>query len=461
MKFLLKTIFLLLFFTGLMVNLSPAEELKKEKKELGEWLENIKTRNIYDLQLSPNNKQIALTVSEYTKDNKRKSNIRVLNLDTEKIRRYTTSKKGERAPGWSPDGKTLAFLSGRDGENQIYLLPMAGGEAEALTESKTGVRSYKWSPDGKTIAFLSPEPKPGEEEKKEKEKDDALVVDAYKRNPRLRIIDVSTKKVRTLTENKWRIAEFVWASPGDRMFISATDNPHEEYQTHKIYEMSVKDGKLKLLTTPKGQFHGLALSPDGKTIAYSGCRTDGPQAMDLFFLPVSGGTGKNITGKTIDRQIMDFKWQKDGSIIALVQDGFKNTLYHVYPDGNVKKIKPFKVIPSGAFVYVSGKFVFTGHTELTPSELWISKGFGPAKKISGFNEKWDAEAYIKPGIVRYKSFDGTEIEAALYMPKDYKKGTRIPLVIVVHGGPAERFSYRFSTWAQLLAARGAAVLCPN
>src|SRR5207247_9645913 len=56
---------------------------------------------------------------------------------------------------WAPDGKTLAFLSSRTGESQIYLLSMEGGEAHALTKLSTGADMVKWSPDGKTIAFTS------------------------------------------------------------------------------------------------------------------------------------------------------------------------------------------------------------------------------------------------------------------------------------------------------------------
>src|SRR5450755_956936 len=58
----------------------------------------------------------------------------------------------DSAPVWSPDGKTLGFLSSRDGNSQVYLLSMDGGEAKKLTQLSTGADSFKWSPDGKTIA---------------------------------------------------------------------------------------------------------------------------------------------------------------------------------------------------------------------------------------------------------------------------------------------------------------------
>jgi dipeptidyl aminopeptidase/acylaminoacyl peptidase len=58
-------------------------------------------------------------------------------------------------------------------------------------------------------------------------------------------------------------------------------------------------------------------------------------------------------------------------------------------------------------------------------------------------------------------FDGTEIEALLLKPRNYRTGTRLPLVVMVHGGPTGRWSDSFEAWGQLLAARGYAVLYPN
>src|SRR5258708_7898572 len=80
-------------------------------------------------------------------------------LDSANLRRSGDAIDAERArlfAVWSPDGKTLAFLSSRNGDSHVYLLSMAGGEAHALTRLSTGADIVKWSPDGKMIAFTSP-----------------------------------------------------------------------------------------------------------------------------------------------------------------------------------------------------------------------------------------------------------------------------------------------------------------
>ena len=61
----------------------------------------------------------------------------------------------DSAPAWSPDGKTLAFMSSRDGNSQVYALSMDGGESHAITHLSSGADMVKWSPDGATIAFTS------------------------------------------------------------------------------------------------------------------------------------------------------------------------------------------------------------------------------------------------------------------------------------------------------------------
>lgn len=70
-------------------------------------------------------------------------------------RRFSAGTGSDRTPVWSPDGQTLAFVSNRGGDAQIYLIAIDGGEAEALTAVPTGASSPVWSPDGRFIAFVS------------------------------------------------------------------------------------------------------------------------------------------------------------------------------------------------------------------------------------------------------------------------------------------------------------------
>ncbi len=400
-------------------------------------------------------------LSEPVKGTKHTSNIWIFNVKTGEVRQLTTSKKSDRHPRWSPDSKKLAFLSNRDEKTQIYLIPIDGGEAQALTNSKTGITSFEWSPDGTKIAFLSTTPKTEEEEKKQKEKDDAYVVDKDDKHPQLRIIDIETRKVKQITEEKWRISEFTWTPDGKFLIISATDNPQPELFTDKIYLVHIEDGKMEKIISPKGPFNNLKVSPDGKFIAYLGSRVDGPGAYDLYLLSIKDKTPLNLTETTINRIVSSFEWYKDGSFLILSVTGFSRTFYTIARDGKVNRLGNFNLTPSGSFDVNSNFLVFVGETATQPPELWVSYSPGKAKKITDFNKEWDNIKLIRPEKVHYPSFDGKEIEAAVYKPFEYQQGKRFPLVVLVHGGPSGVWSNRFNSWAQLLSTRGFVVLCPN
>ncbi|RKY84894.1 hypothetical protein DRQ09_07980, partial [candidate division KSB1 bacterium] len=421
----------------------------------------IKRRRISDIKISPDGKYVSMVLSEPVKGTKHTSNIWIFNVKTGEVRQLTTSKKSDRHPRWSPDSKKLAFLSNRDEKTQIYLIPIDGGEAQALTNSKTGITSFEWSPDGTKIAFLSTTPKTEEEEKKQKEKDDAYVVDKDDKHPQLRIIDIETRKVKQITEEKWRISEFTWTPDGKFLIISATDNPQPELFTDKIYLVHIEDGKMEKIISPKGPFNNLKVSPDGKFIAYLGSRVDGPGAYDLYLLSIKDKTPLNLTETTINRIVSSFEWYKDGSFLILSVTGFSRTFYTIARDGKVNRLGNFNLTPSGSFDVNSNFLVFVGETATQPPELWVSYSPGKAKKITDFNKEWDNIKLIRPEKVHYPSFDGKEIEAAVYKPFEYQQGKRFPLVVLVHGGPSGVWSNRFNSWAQLLSTRGFVVLCPN
>lgn len=419
-------------------------------------------RRISQVQLSPDGKRIAFTVAEPVRGEEQNQDIWIFDLDQRETLRLTTSEKPDHSPRWSPDGRALAFLSNRTGEAQIHLISMSGGEARALTKSKTPVSSFEWSPDGRAIGFLAPEAKSEEEEKKEKEKDDARVVDRDERTPQLCLLDVASQEVRQLTRGRWRISSFAWAPDGKSIVLAATDHPQPELFTTRIYSIGVDDGTTEELARPAGPFGDLKVSPDGRYLSYVGSRLDGPTPHDLFVQLLSGGQALNRTAASIDRDIVDFVWRPDGSLLLLAASGFTNRFYRMSLDGTVEGYPSFgDTHPLGSFQGVDSLLAFVGESPTGAPELWISTEPGKAEAVTRLNEDWDGGALIEPDLLAYSSFDETPIEAALFKPPGYQERAHVPAIVLVHGGPSGRWSSRFHAWAQLLATRGYAVFCPN
>ena len=194
----------------------------------------------------------------------------MLDVPTKKARRFAHSRKSSRNPSWSADGSQLAFVSDREERAQVYLIPADGGEAESLTSGKNAVVSVAWSPKGDSIAFLATEPKSEAEEKKEKDKDDARVIDKDDKPVRLWVVDAASKKVRPLSTGKWRIAEFKWAPQGDRLFAIAAPHPEALVWRNRILSVSLADGATQEIASPAGPISGLQIAPDGKSLSYRG-----------------------------------------------------------------------------------------------------------------------------------------------------------------------------------------------
>lgn len=418
-------------------------------------------KSISDLQLSPDGIRLAMVVSEPVLGSDTRRNIWIYELSTRRLRQFTASAKPDGRPRWSPDGRTLAFLTARGGSNQVYRIDLDGGEALALTEAKTAVGSFEWSPDGKRIAFETTPPKTDEEEKKEKDKDDARIVGREEKNSILQVMDIASKTVKTLVQGAWRFSEYAWMPDGSALVIAATDDPRRELFSDKIYRLDAGDGKMTLIASPSGPFGNLRISPDGKTLAYVGSRTDGPEAHDLFVKPLDSGPARNLTGGSIDRPIGPFAWEDDSRLFLLAETGFGNTFYEVGLDGKAKRSGWTPDLAVRSFAKGKDVLALVGESAVRAPELWVATAPGRTEMVSGFNKDWDTVKLVKPEIIRYASFDKTEIEAALLRPEGASPGARLPLIVLVHGGPAGAWTDRFDAWGQLLAARGYAVLSPN
>jgi dipeptidyl aminopeptidase/acylaminoacyl peptidase len=412
---------------------------------------------ISDLRFSPDGSRLAFTVVEPPKGTDNLHHIWILDVATHSARQYTNSPKSEDSPRWSPDGKFLAFLSARGEIRQIYLLPSAGGEASAITEGKLGIRSFEWSPDGKQIAFVATDAPTADEEKKQKDKDDAIVVDKDEKHSRIWLLDVATKKVRALTDVKWDIREAEWAPQGDRLIVSATDHPESDDNTERVFSVDAASGNLMLLYAPKGPFGGIRVSRDGKQIAYVGSRVDGPEPCDIYVRSLSAPAdqpSRNLSAKSVDRGMNGIDWRPDNSLMSVAENGFHSVLYSVAPDGTAKANDGIGPNPRGFAISSSGTIAFVGGTSTAPPEVYLANAAGQAERATSLNASWSKLALAKPEFFHYRSFDALEIEGSLLKPLDYDGHSRLPLVVLVHGGPTGAWSDSIDDWGQLLAANG-------
>jgi dipeptidyl aminopeptidase/acylaminoacyl peptidase len=419
-------------------------------------------RDVQDPQFSPDGTKVAFVVSDPLKGEKRTRHIWLYDKSSNTSRQFTYSEKSESSPRWSPDGKGLAFLSNRGGEEeQIFLLRSEFGEAAAETKDKAGVTAFEWSPDGQAIAYLAPDPKSEAQEKKEKQKDDARVVDKDERYARLRLLRLANHESRALTDSNWEVKELAWLADGQSIAVIATNRPAADEFTDRIYLVNAKDGRMKELLAPRGPVQNLRVSPNGTTLSFVGCREDGPDPHDVFLLSVIAGAARNLTGASLDRQIMDYRWAKGGWVIAVYADGFASKFVGYSSEGEKKESGRLPTNPNEFSVAATGEIAFVGWNSTAMPELWLRDTKGDAQAVSHVNDGWKDFAVTVPEFYKYKSFDGLEIEAALLRPAGYDGKTKLPLVVLPHGGPTGRWRDSIDSWGQLLAARGYAVLYPN
>jgi len=426
--------------------LSGADKLTIEKA--------MQVREPSDLQFSPDGKHVALVLQEPVSGKGSQRHIWVLDVDAREVRQWTWSSKSEHTPRWSPDGRTLAFLSDRDESTQIFLMPVSGGEARKLTSGKNAVETFRWAPDGKRIAFLAPDARTDEEEKKQREQDDARVIDVERKPTRAWTVDLSGKEVKRVTEGPWMLHDLEWMPDGQRLVAIATDQPAVERRTERLYSVALEGGKMEEILAPKGPFQRIQVAPGGGAVGFVASPGDGPTAQDLFLFQLAPPVARNISGPLKDRPVLHFEWLNDSEIAALFSNGFHTELETV--GARPRKLVADDSLDVSAFaVSKQGKLAYVAESAATLPELWFE-----GKPVSHFND-FAGMALVRPELFRYQSFDGMAIEAALYRGAGAQEGQAQPLVVLVHGGPAGWWRNRFDALTQLLAARGYTVMEPN
>ncbi|HXY26150.1 MAG TPA: S9 family peptidase [Candidatus Acidoferrum sp.] len=435
----------------------------------------IKLHRIAEPQISPDGKWVAYTVSTPDMDaNRGVSNIWIVPTTGGSASQLTQSGH-DSSPVWSPDGKTIAFLSSRSGDSQVYLLSLQGGEAQPLTKLSTGADLVKWSPDGKAITFTSsvyPDCKDDgcnkkRDEEKEKNKVKAHVAEHLlyrhwthwndgKRAHLFVVAADGSSAPRDLTTGaEYDVPPDERGGPGDInfspdskeiCFTAVTDKIEAISTNGDLFLVPVSGGEIKRITTQPGFDGNPVYSPDGKYIAYHAQLTAEYESdrWRVMLYDRQAGTNENLSEK-FDRSADELAWSADSKTIYFTAED--QTQKPVYAMAARAGVEPKKIIAdtynSGLSITADGKMLAFERTSLTmPAEISSATSDGSnVRQLTHQNEPILASLDMNsPETFWFDGAEGTKVEAMLIRPPKFDATKKYPLLVLLHGGPQTMWS---------------------
>lgn len=471
-------------------------------------------RRIGAPRVSPDGKWVAYDASTIDlPGNKRLSAVYLVPADgSAPSKKVTDGTKQDEGPAWSPDGKSIAYVSNKDGAvKQVYLLDVASGVSKKVSNLSAGAASVQWTPDGTAVVVSSDvypdcgvDPKCNDDRAAAAEKapTKARVIDslfyrhwnAWTEPTRAHLIYVPLGggAPRDLTPGGFASDAFDISPDGKEVVFVRNTDPRPEISTNSdLFTVAITGGgEPKRITSRTGADEAARYSPDGKWIAYHSQARAGYEAdqWELWLYERATGQSKRIAAD-FPNHIDSIAWAKDSkSLFVTAPLKAKTAIFeisvapptpaarpadphahHGMPAGEVAATQASMLTSAGSVESIDvardGKTLFFSMSTLRrPADLYSMTRDGAARRLTRDNDALLAQITMsETSDVWWKGADGADVQGHLVKPPFFDPSKKYPAIVLIHGGPqgawGDAWSYRWNP--QIFAARGYVILMPN